>query len=365
MIQQITPPNSYSTQFNISRKRSAGLDVVRTIACLTVIGSHFFLYTDFNSSQFSGVSMFLQGMLSSIAIGSDLYMILTGFLCCHKTLNRKFYQSGIKVILSYVFFSLITIAVNVHLFHTGMTWTSGLLGILSFSTIPYAWYIEMWIGLFLMAPFLNIWYKALPSNNVKLRLILLLFALSAFPDFFNRYGFYIMPQYWENVYPLAFYFTGCYIRENKPILPKRIILTIALFITLISPSITLISGHQTFLHIIGDRNGIFIATLAILIFLTVYDLDIKSDLLKRWFKMISLRSLDIFLCSAILDYYLYPLFKSHYYINQSQYGIFYFVIIPLIFTICYLIASIKRIFFNIIDKILNATGISITLQSQG
>ncbi len=96
MHKAVTPPHL--------KQHSAGLDIVRTIACITVIASHYFLYTDFNTSEFVGVSMFLQGMLSSIVIGSDLYMILTGFLCCNKTIGKDFYLSGVKVLLSYVFF---------------------------------------------------------------------------------------------------------------------------------------------------------------------------------------------------------------------------------------------------------------------
>lgn len=353
MYEAVTPP----------LKRSAGLDIVRTIACLTVIASHFFLYTDFNKSVFSGPSMFLQGMLSSISVGSDLYMILTGFLCCNKVIGKQFYMSGIKVLLSYVFFSLLTIVVNIYWFHTDMTWKSGLLGIFSFSTIPYAWYIEMWIGLFLLAPFLNIWYKALPTRKIKLNLIILLFALSVFPDFFNRYGMYIVPQYWENVYPLAFYFTGSFIREYRPTLQRKILLLIALSITLISPSVTLAVGHPTFLHIIGDRNGIFLATLAIVVFLAFYNFDVKSDGIKALFRMISLRSLDIFLCSAILDYYIYPLFNRHFFTDQSSFGLFYFIIIPLIFTICYTIASLKRVLFDAAAKILRLINVNVALQS--
>lgn len=351
--------------FQSKKQRSAGLDIVRTIACLTVIASHYFLYTDFNTSEFSGISMFLQGMLTSIVIGSDLYMILTGFLCGNKTFGRQFYKSGIKVIMSYIFFSLITILVNVHLFHTGMTWKSGLFGIFSFSTIPYAWYIEMWIGLFLLAPFLNIWYKALPSKRMKIYLICLLFALSAFPDFFNRYGFYIVPKYWENVYPLAFYFTGSFIREYHPVVPRHKLLILGLCILLISPCITLTTGHPTFLHIIGDRNGAFLATLAIIIFLCFYNYDIKRESLKSVLKMISLRSLDIFLCSAIFDYYIYPLFKERFFVDQSQFGLFYFIIIPLIFILCYIVASVKRILFSITERILAQFNINIPLQSRG
>lgn len=365
-MQQLTPPHyCFRKEKQISgnkRTRSAGLDIVRTIACLSVIASHYFLYTDFNTFHFDGVSMFLQGMLASFVIGSDLYMILTGFLCANKTFGRQFYKSGIKVLLSYVVFSLLTIVVNVYVFHTGMTWKSGVLGIFSFSTIPYAWYIEMWIGLFLLAPFLNIWYKAISSKRMKLYLLGLLYLLTGLPDFFNRYGLYIMPQFWENVYPLAFYFTGCFIREYRPQFRKLHLLFFAFLIMIFSPTVTLLIDYPTFLHIIGDRNGLFIAGLAIAVFLTFYNTNIKALLFRNIFKMISLRSLDIFLCSAILDYYLYPLFKSLYYTDQPSYGVFYFVIVLIIFVICYTIASIKRIFFNLFQWMLNYCGVELQLQ---
>lgn len=350
------PPNKH---------RNTGLDIVRSIACITVIASHFFLHTDFKTAPFEGVSMYFQGMLSSIAVGSDLYMILTGFLCCNKEFGKKFYLSGIKVIASYIFFSLATIAVNVYLFHTGMTWKSGLMGILSFSTIPYAWYIEMWIGLFLMAPFLNIWYRALPNARMKRILIILLFSLSAFPDFFNRYGLTIMPEFWVSIYPLAFYFAGCYLREYRPGKSRLLLLLLVVIIAAISPTVTMLSGHPTFLHFIGGRSGFFMAAIALSIFLMFYECKLNSLLVRDIFKWISLRSLDIFLCSAIMDFYLYPLFKAYFFINQSQYGIMFFVIVPTIFIICYVIASVKRLIFAAIDILLVKYKVGFTIQNKG
>lgn len=347
------------------KKRSVGLDIVRSIACLTVIASHFFLYTDFYETRFEGISLFLQGMLQAIAVGSDLYMILTGFLCSNKIFGKKFYLSGIKVIVSYIFFSLLTIIVNIYVFNIDMTWKSGLLGILSFSTIPYAWYIEMWIGLFILAPFLNIWYKALPDKKMKLILIFILLSLSAFPDFFNRYDRYYFPEYWQFIYPLSFYFCGCYIREYKPVISWKQLTLLIFLISTISPTATILMGKSTFLPFIGSRSGFFIAIIAISIFLIFYHLNINNIIFVKFVKSISLRSLDIFLCSAIMDYYIYPLFKNLYFVNQKQFGIYYFVIIPIIFIICFSIASIKRIIFSLLDKCLDYFKINIALQNKG
>lgn len=361
-------PTTQSLKYIPTRQRSAGLDIIRTIACLSVIFCHFFIHTKFNSSVFQGVSMFLQGMASSTAVGSDLYMILTGYLCCNKVFGKNFYLSGIKVIISYLFFSLLTIIVNVYWTKTGMTWETGLLGILKFTTIPYAWYIEMWIGLFILAPFLNIWYKALPNKKMKLTLILILISFSAFPDFFNRLGHYLVPAYWKFMYPLSFYFTGCFIKEYKPKYSRMLLFFIIIGITLISPLITHIGGWllgwKTFFLFIGSRSGFFIATIAIAIFLICFNLDVSNKWLCNIVKSVSLRSLDIFLGSAILDFFIYPLFIDRYYIDQSQFGIFYFIICPIVFLICYTLASVKRYLFILLDKILSKFNVPFALQSK-
>ena len=292
-------------------------------------------------------------------------MILTGFLCMNKTFGKKFYLSGVKVLASYVFFSLLTIILGVYLFHNGMTWKKGILGIFSFSTIPYAWYIEMWIGLFIMIPFLNIWYKALPSRKMKMYLILILFLLSAPADFLNRYGMHIWPGFWVGVYPIMFYFTGCYIREYTPKFNRWILGAGIIVIAMVGPLFNTIVNHPTYLHIIGGRNGIFIAPLAILIFLCFYNFDIKNRISKDIFKSISLRSLDIFLCSATLDALIYPWFRERFFENQSQYLIWFFVIIPTIFTLAFGIASAKRIIFVGFDKILSPLHLGFALQNRG
>lgn len=309
--------------------------------------------------------MFLQGMVNGMAVGSDIYMILTGWLCFNKTVSQKYYLSGIRVIVSYLFFSILSIYVNVDIIHTGMTWKSGILGILSFSTIPYAWYIEMWIGLFILSPYLNIWYKSLPNKHMKLSLIIILLSLCALPDFFNRYGRYYVPEFWEFIYPFAFYLSGCYIREYQPKNSRLILFAVIVVILLISPVATIVMGKTVYLPLIGSRSGFFMASIAISIFLMFFNIEIKKNFWRTIFKAISLRSLDIFLCSAILDFAIYPYFIDNYYQTQSQFGPYYFIIVPLIFIACFIIASIKRWMFSVFDLILRKSNIEIRLQNNG
>lgn len=56
-----------------SQKRSVGLDIVRTIACVSVIISHFFLYTKVNQVPLEGFEPSRAGSL-----------LLTVLLCMNK-----------------------------------------------------------------------------------------------------------------------------------------------------------------------------------------------------------------------------------------------------------------------------------------
>lgn len=296
--------------------------------------------------------MFFQGMLQSFGIGSDLYMLLTGFLCMNKEFGIGFYKSGLKVVLSYLFFSVLTIFVDIYFFHNGMTWTRGMLGIFSFTTIPYAWYIEMWIGLFLLAPFLNKLYKSLETKRMKQWLVFILFLLTALPDFANRYGMYLAPAFWEGTYPVMFYLIGCYIREYRPDFPKWKLGLGMLAIVSAAPVFNVIVDYPTYLQILGDRNGIACVPLSVMLFLSCYNLEVKSKWLRLAFEAVSLRSLDIFLCSSVFDAGIYPYFKERYFIDQSQFGIYFFVIIPCIFALSFSIATVKRMLFKGVERAL-------------
>ena len=188
------------------------------------------------------------------------------------------------------------------------------------------------------------------------------------PIFFNRYGLQIMPQYWENIYPLGFYFFGSFLREYRPSFKISKLLAFAILIaslnSLFSFAVSTFTSHNTYIHIIGDRNGIFMGAMACMIFLAFYQFNLKNDAGKETFKKISIRSLDIFLCSAVFDAWLYPLFLERFYINQSQFGLYYFVIVPLIFCICFTIASLKRYLFAFCEMILRKFGIDIALQAK-
>ena len=59
--------------------------------------------------------------------------------------------------------------------------------LLAFTGAPHAWYVEMYIGLFLLILFLNVLYHGLTSRRQKQVLILTLLAVTALPALTNLY----------------------------------------------------------------------------------------------------------------------------------------------------------------------------------
>lgn len=204
-----------------SSSRLSGLDLIRSCAILFVIAGHFSMNTGFQSAIFEGPSMFIQGTAKFFfGMGVPLFLLLTGYLNSKKEATWRYYKGGIRVVASYLLFSIMTILFRKYYLGGEYSWLEWGLQIFSFSAIPYGWYIEMWIGLFLLTPFLNILYHHIPDKKQKLVLLGSLFLMTALPNLMNRYGMHLVPGFWAACFPLFFYFAGSYIREYRPGISK-------------------------------------------------------------------------------------------------------------------------------------------------
>lgn len=324
-------------------KRICGLDLIRVCAIFFVIAGHFFsLNTSYRNVPFEGTSMFLQGMLAELFTGVPLFYMLTGYLNINKTISKKYYRGMLRVIISYIIFSVITITFRKYYLHDELSFSSLLMKIFDYSAIPYAWFVEMWIGLALLTPFLNYLYKAIPTRQEKLIGIFILFALTALPDLLNRYGMYIAPGYWGNAcFPLMFFFFGAFIREYQPVINWKWGLALILTMISITPlfNIILFEGHDV-VDITGGSRGVFSTWVTVTIFLLLYRKDIPEGFVRNCITHCSKVSYEMYLCCFMFDRLYYPWFKAHFFESQSQYLAFFFVLVPLVFLSSYLVAAL-------------------------
>lgn len=230
------------------RRRNPALDIIRICAFTFVVSVHFFLKCGYYDTPLSGMGMCLATFLRAFfMICVPLFMLLTGYLTADRTPCKAYYCKLVDTLGVYLLASLCCTACKLYagieefwLYHIVSS-------VLDYSAAPYAWYVEMYIGLFLLCPFLNAGYQALGSKREKRKLLAVLVILAALPQVVNIYRpwlswfrapgssdnyFQFLPDYWTGLYPILYYFLGSYMREyGFPLSPLHsLLLGIALTI---------------------------------------------------------------------------------------------------------------------------------------
>lgn len=203
-----------------TNQRLIGPDILRAFAIIAVVCGHFFsVNTPFNDTSFTGLSMFAQGYLKSIFCntGVPLFLMLTGYFNLNKQLSKEYFFGIKRALIPYVIISLITWAV-LSPNHSPMQLV---LGVLGFKTIGYAWYIEMYVGLFLLIPFINIILSKVFADKQHTKIYFgILILLTALPQVLDRGDYKLIPRFWEVNFPVLYYSIGAAIRHFQPSLGK-------------------------------------------------------------------------------------------------------------------------------------------------
>lgn len=306
-------------QYNIGRKqgrdddmkeRSPGLDLVRTLAVLCVLVTHAIAYTGVMDASPATPAWCVYLVLRFAAMaGVPLFLLLSGYLCCDKKFSRTYYGGVISVVLSYL---LIAAAVVILCTVTGLqkfTLWEGVRGILNFTAHGYAWYVEMYLGLFLLIPFLNLIFHGLPSAKSRLVLIVTLAVLTLLPPTLESFrvggaSLDITGDYWRAMYPLTYYFIGAFIRKHPPKLSRIARLALA-GIALAIPCVlcfafTLRDGAYAW-YMMNGFASVTAAMTGVAFFLLLYDLPLRSKPIRFGLKEISVCSFEIYLFSYITD----------------------------------------------------------------
>ena len=332
-----------------TKKRVLGIDIVRFVAFLFIPCVHFFLHNGFYYYPIKGKIMFIMLNMRWLFFNCvPLFILLTGYLNGNKKLNKEHYKNIIPIIISYIFISIITIFFKILYLGEQKTIVQWIIEILNYRASNYAWYIEMYIGLFLLIPFLNILYDNINNKLNKLILVITMIFITSLPSILNlKPGLKLIPDYWINMYPLTYYFLGKYIKEY-PIRIKKIISIIAIIIICFIESIIIYSMCYDSIFdwsYMGDYNGILTVITTLLIFSLFYDIDIKNKIIRFFIQDIAKLSLDMYLISYIFDIIIYKIVldKVGNTINTLPY---FFLIIPIVVISSYIVAFIKRIIFE-------------------
>lgn len=202
------------------KERLFGLDLLKILATFTVLSVHFFLNTQFYNTNATGFSITIQVIIRNLCmICIPLFVMLSGYLNNKKDYNKKFFIELLEIIVIWLFYSIIEFITTSIMNNNLSTFNikTMLYKISIFTACRYSWYIEMFIGLYMMTPILNRAYDSFDDKSKKIVTFLALLLTIGF-SFLNGVFSNIIhfPLYWGNLYFIAYYLVGKNIAYFKP-----------------------------------------------------------------------------------------------------------------------------------------------------
>lgn len=350
-------------------KRDPSLDVIRCIAFFLVVSVHFFLNSGFYTFTVSGPYMYFMILIRSFSmICVPLFLVLTGYLTCYKQIKKEYFLKLPHLLIIYTLASLLCVLFRIFIKKEEFSSAAFFAGFFNFTHAPYSWYVEMYIGIFLLCPFLNILYKGLISKKNKLIFLSVLIFLTSLPSITNTFRFdvdlttvpvtegtyfQLLPDYWVFMYPVLYYFIGSFLREfDIKIRSDYLFILMIAVLILNSTTIYFASYNNVFcLEQWTQHYGPGQVVETILFFLFIRNLKFNnfSKILRVFFSIISKLTFCAYLVSWIFDNIIYSILAyKHFEINQILTS--YFIIVPLVIICSLFISLIINFIYDLFSK---------------
>lgn len=310
------------------KKRQSGIDLIRCVAFLFVVVFHSFLNNGHSYVLQEGNLVWLADTFRFLSISCiGLYLMLTGYLRCENTDIKSCYRGLVSVLVGYLLACFIAIPIRHYVFEEVMTFSDWIKKIFDFTAIRYGWYVEMYIGLALLIPFINMALKHIGDNKKKLYILAaVLLLMTALPGATTRN---IAPDYWRIAYPITYYVLGAIVCKLQPKFDTWIGLLEAVAMAGLLGAYTVITNDSTYRSqtLQFEFQDIWIVIIVVLVFISLYRVKIP----KVTGKVLAFMASGCYcgyLLSSLFDAYCYPLVNS--WKNPEQYYlIFLCVTLPI------------------------------------
>lgn len=307
----------------------AGIDIIKIIALFMVVSIHTYLHDGMYGVAIDSTKYILPIAFRWIAYTCvPLFMIATGYLMRYKKLTKKYYLGLVKIIVIYIVVSLICMKVNHELYGSDFSdpWIT-LKGFLEYSNANYAWYVNYYISIFMCIPFLNSAFDGMQTKKKRFILVVTVLtftivARSFLLGFDQTQQIRPIPSYLNNTWPLAYYFTGTFIREYPPkrCLKNKLLIALLFFVSTVfitwstyTQSINNFDEGQRFISYHFNDYGTYpVFAIAVCIFLLLFDITTKNKIIKFILRQIGGATFATYLISYIFDAINYKDFNEKY-----------------------------------------------------
>ena len=263
------------------KERNLNIDIIKCIALFFVVCGHYYLYSNFYNLPVNGIRMFILVILRSLFVACiPIFLMISGYLLYKKDITAdisSYYNKLKKILLPYFIISIFTaVAITISAKYGNNFYNGNIIkSFFNFNLIGYSWYYEMYIGLFLIIPFIN---KMLTNFKNDTILLIILIILTIIPA--ASKGESILLDFWKNLWPITYYILGAYIAKyNLKINTKlNIIYFICSFLIIGLFNFYITRGREFTLQIFDIHNNpenLFIAFFFFLLFINM-KIEIKN-----------------------------------------------------------------------------------------
>ena len=332
------------------KNRDVGLDITRIIAFAFVPAIHFFMNSGYYETPVVGERMYIMtAMRTLFGVCVPLFMLLSGYLMIEKEVHIEkrelinYYKKLSKVLETYFLSTMLIMLFKFFRLHEELHVKDVIFNVTGYG--QYSWYVNMYIGLYLLIPLLNVLWRNIGDKWGHKVLVAVSITLTVGPSVFNVFDFYtpgalirpwlttsfnqLVPNWWSQIYPITYYFIGCYIKEYiniKSLDSKKLFFLLGGMVTVFSLnniwrsySINFVRGSWC------DWGSLQNTVNTVLIFLLInsihYSLGSKGE---KIVKLISNLTFGAYILSWIPDNYIYPQYINV--IPEMQHRLNYFFI---------------------------------------
>lgn len=284
------------------KKRETGIDFLRCLALFFVNAVHAMEYIGFYEEPQAGLLMLpINSFRWLFYCCVGLFLMITGYLKSTKKPDKKWLWDLVPILVSYVLTCVISFPIRHFLLQDPLPLKDWIIKFLSFGN--YGWYVEMYIGLMLLAPFINLALDQLKSTKQLLMAAGMLVVLTALP---SVTPYPLAPDAWTDCYPLTYYMIGAVIRRLQPKIPLWKSLGCAAVIMLCMGLASLMLSPGVFDDTFQDNNGIWVTCLTTAVFVAGYRVNL-GEKAGKVFAWMSGGCFEGYLLSRLLDVWVYGL----------------------------------------------------------
>ncbi|MBQ8044625.1 MAG: acyltransferase [Clostridia bacterium] len=335
--------------------RNVSIEVLRVVAMMLIIFQHFIEYGGIKEGVIIGELMypFLVYLYGIVQIAVNCYVMISGyFLVTSKFKFSKLIALWIEVVFYSLFLYLLMAALGYYDF--------SIVTILS-CFVPTLtgryWFFTIYVGLYLLSPFLNVAINAM-SKSQMFKLIVMLLALFSLWTTLPFFSGMNVNGGWSIAWFIVLYFVAAYLRlhyiPNYKIKNKLLALILLSFILPASKVIIdifekngfpLFNGYSTMFY---KYDSIFVVALTICVFVIFINIRINPKGFGNLILKISPCTFGVYLIHHHAKVYpvMWSLIDGARYLDDWFFPVYMTIVVLAIFSVCIAVDKARELLFR-------------------